>query len=574
MSFLNRPRTSLTLVLSLPVMLPTASWGAGLPGSDGAPALHEFPGRGPGHRSGWALTVVPDLNGDLYPECAIGEPFSDPGGLDSGGVRLFDGQSGATLLDLAGDGALDNYGKAICWVPDVDGDGDADLLIGAPDGDITGFESGYARIVSTANGAGLLTVSGDLDHDRLGSSVASMGDADGDLRGDMVAGAFLADRPSGVDAGMVRAVSGSGGALLWQHDGLAAGDRFGIAMASIGDVDGDAVREIVVGADEGGLGPGYVRVFSGKTGALIVHLPGTVSGSGFGAAVGGFDATGDGIPEIAVGSPDSGAGGRVDVFSVAGGPALWFVDGSAGEAFGASLAGLGDVNQDGREELLVGAPRTVGSAGAGAAHLLSGLDGSSLDLYQGTSPGDRFGQAVASAGDADLDGRDDSMVGAPKSDTGAIDSGSAWVFAAPPSGNTQVYCTAKLNSLACLPAMGWSGTPSVSSSLPFELFADQVISNKPGLLFYGFGPFALPFQGGTLCVQPPVKRTPPTTSGGNPPPNDCSGRMSFDLNAWIAAGSDPALTSGTLTYAQFWTRDPGSPSGTGFTDAIEFVIVP
>ena len=137
------------------------------------------------------------------------------------------------------------------------------------------------------------------------------------------------------------------------------------------------------------------------------------------------------------------------------------------------------------------------------------------------------------------------------------------------------YCTAKVNSQGCVPAIGWSGKPSASAPTPFFIEATLVISNKSGLFFYGrSGPAAIPFQGGTLCVAPPVRRTPAQSSGGNPPPEDCSGSFALDFNAVIQAGSDPGLVPGAQVFGQYWYRDPASPSGTGLSDSISFSICP
>ena len=145
----------------------------------------------------------------------------------------------------------------------------------------------------------------------------------------------------------------------------------------------------------------------------------------------------------------------------------------------------------------------------------------------------------------------------------------------PCTGSTTTYCTAKVNSKGCTPAIGWTGTPSMSSPGTFDVTATNVMNNKNGILFYGIsGRFNLPFQGGVLCVKPPTRRTPVQTSGGNPPPNDCSGSYSFDFNAWAQGGSDPNLAVGVQVNGQYWSRDPQSPSTTGLTDGIEFVLCP
>lgn len=140
-------------------------------------------------------------------------------------------------------------------------------------------------------------------------------------------------------------------------------------------------------------------------------------------------------------------------------------------------------------------------------------------------------------------------------------------------GMTSTYCTAKVNSQGCTPALSFSGVPSLTHPGPFDITATQVINGKPGLLFYSHvGRDAVPFQGGTLCVRTPIQRTPIQSSGGNPPPDDCSGTYGFDFNGWIQAGADPIINLGSTLNAQFWYRDPESPTGTGLTNAIEFIV--
>jgi hypothetical protein len=147
-------------------------------------------------------------------------------------------------------------------------------------------------------------------------------------------------------------------------------------------------------------------------------------------------------------------------------------------------------------------------------------------------------------------------------------------------GGPTVYCTAKTNSLGCTPTIGSVGTPSATSGSGFVVSASNVLNNKNGLLFYGVsGQAATPFQGGTLCVQSPIKRTPGTNSAGNPPPNDCSGVFSIDMNLFAVGGLGgtplPALTvPGSVVDCQFWGRDPGfaAPNNTTLSDGLEFVV--
>jgi hypothetical protein len=141
---------------------------------------------------------------------------------------------------------------------------------------------------------------------------------------------------------------------------------------------------------------------------------------------------------------------------------------------------------------------------------------------------------------------------------------------------TTTYCTAKVNSLGCTPAIGYAGLPSVNSPASFDITAVNILNNKWGLFFYSLaGKQALPFQGGWLCTKLPIRRTASQFSGGTPPPvKDCSGTYTLDFNARIDSGVDPALVQGAWVWGQYWYRDPGfaPPKATGLTDAIEFVI--
>jgi hypothetical protein len=143
------------------------------------------------------------------------------------------------------------------------------------------------------------------------------------------------------------------------------------------------------------------------------------------------------------------------------------------------------------------------------------------------------------------------------------------------------YCTAKVNSLGCVPSIDADGDTGTSSGLPFTVFCRDVRNAKSGLLFYSVtGVASTPFQGGTLCVSAPVRRTPGTNSGGTPPPAaDCSGVLSIDMNAFAhgALGGSPlpALSMpGTVVDCQFWSRDPGASFNTSLSDALEYVVDP
>jgi hypothetical protein len=147
----------------------------------------------------------------------------------------------------------------------------------------------------------------------------------------------------------------------------------------------------------------------------------------------------------------------------------------------------------------------------------------------------------------------------------------------------QIYCTGKVNSIGCQPVVASIGFARVGASSGFVVSGSNVRNNKSGLLFYGAnGRSSAPFQGGTLCVNPPVKRTPSANSGGTAAPaNDCSGVYAIDMNAFAsgALGGSPlsALTvAGTVIDCQWWGRDPGfaAPNNTTLSNGLEFVMCP
>ncbi|MCE9592961.1 MAG: PQQ-like beta-propeller repeat protein [Planctomycetes bacterium] len=144
-----------------------------------------------------------------------------------------------------------------------------------------------------------------------------------------------------------------------------------------------------------------------------------------------------------------------------------------------------------------------------------------------------------------------------------------------PTAGPHAYGAAKQNSKGCVPAIAvQSGVPSVANPAPFEIVATNVINKKFGLLFYGYSKSNAPFQGGTLLVGAPQQRSPVLFSGGNPLPNDCSGKFVYDFNARIQSGADPELVEGASVYCQYWYRDNGASFGTGLTDALCFSVGP
>ena len=187
---------------------------------------------------------------------------------------------------------------------------------------------------------------------------------------------------------------------------------------------------------------------------------------------------------------------------------------------------------------------------------------------------DHLGDAIVGAlQDLDGDGFDELVAAGSLSDTGGTDSGVVKCFRFFPCAPA-TYCTGKINSLGCTPAIAFSGTASANPSAPFNITASNLVNQKTGLLFYSHAPVAVAFQGGTKCVASPFVRTQPQNSGGSTNGNDCTGTYSFDFNDWIVNGWDFTLAPGSEIYAQYWSRDPASASHTSLSNALQFVINP
>ncbi len=136
----------------------------------------------------------------------------------------------------------------------------------------------------------------------------------------------------------------------------------------------------------------------------------------------------------------------------------------------------------------------------------------------------------------------------------------------------QSYCTAQINSLGCLPSVGFTGTPSASSGAGFHVTASNILAGVNGLMFYStIGANNAPFLGGILCAQPPLQRLPIQNSGGVA---GCSGSFDSDFNAWVPTSGDAALVGGATVWAQYWSRDAASASTTNLTDALRFTLWP
>lgn len=161
--------------------------------------------------------------------------------------------------------------------------------------------------------------------------------------------------------------------------------------------------------------------------------------------------------------------------------------------------------------------------------------------------------------------------------------GLGYVLALDLSDAPQGYCTAKVNSEGCEPAIAFGGNSSASATSGFTVSADNELNQKTGMFLYSVvGAAATPFQGGILCLQSPLKRTPAQGSSGSPATmHDCSGSYRLDMNAFAhgTLGGNPLpslLVPGTTVWCQAWGRDPGfaAPNNTSLSNGLRFVVQP
>ena len=228
-----------------------------------------------------SVALLGDVNGDGVGELVAGDPAANG---QTGRVAVFDLRTGAFLRSVSGGAASAALGWAVVGIGDVDADGTPDFAASAPYETHPQFGSrtGAVYVYSGRSGSVLRTTYGPGPGGDYGTSLASLGDVNGDGVPDFAAGTGALTGPLGTNQGLLTFVSGLSGSILMRMEGLRAGSRFGEACAGIADFDGDGVRDVLVGASNDAnpiLGQGTARVISGRLLAQAT-LEGTGCGGG------------------------------------------------------------------------------------------------------------------------------------------------------------------------------------------------------------------------------------------------------------------------------------------------------
>nr|MCW1930300.1 integrin alpha [Candidatus Kerfeldbacteria bacterium] len=414
--------------------------------------------------AGSVVASAGDVNNDGYDDFLVGADGNDEVATNAGAVYLIYGESSqltsaslSTAIQFTGEVSEDYAGIAFSTAGDVNNDGYDDILIGAAFNDDSGSNAGAVYLIygesSQLISSSLSTAiqfTGEAINDRAGLSVSSAGDVNNDGYDDILIGAYLND-DSGSNAGAVYLIYGQSSQLTSsslstaiQFTGEVEGDVAGYSVSAAGDVNNDGYDDILIGAylnDDSGSNAGAVYLIYGESSQLTsaslstaVQFTGEADGDAAGYSVSSAgDVNNDGYDDILIGAylnddiisgfGNSGAayliyGESSRLASASLSAAVKFTGEAMEDYAGISVSSAGDVNNDGYDDILIGAYLNDGSGtDAGAAYLIYGqssqLTSASLSTavqFTGEAAGDVAGYSVSAAGDVNGDGFDDVLI--------------------------------------------------------------------------------------------------------------------------------------------------------------------
>ncbi len=351
------------------------------------------------------LRLYPDLDGDGVDEVLIGAPAHDPSA-----VHLLSGATGASLWQVAGD-ADASLGRSLALLDDLNADGWPEVIAGAPNQRVGVLhQAGRVELLSGFDGVRLLVLDGSLAFENFGSAVAGLGDMDGDGLPDLLTSAV----PGGNLPELVRVMSSSSGNVLRALSGSIPNEGFGSSLAHVGDADGDGVSDFVVGHPDSrrnGLShSGGVSLYSGATGMVLAGHQGRASSMMLGGRmISTEDVDQDGVRDLLVSAPffpQPGLNRTGEVQQLSGAtlqPLIELPAEPGSGAFGWDVLTTADLDGDGKADFGVCDPQT-------GLYLYASRTGSPLAHFETLARSTRLGAACVAAGDLDGDGKDDYAV--------------------------------------------------------------------------------------------------------------------------------------------------------------------